>query len=149
MSAGLAFIPTLARTFTAAWHKFWEEKDYDAAEELYIHSIDNFDNFIISSAFIELSEIYKKRNDRARAEDTLRLGIKMSNEYNEKEANRLTKKFPQYKDDFEECLETCEPFPKDWLEKNSNPLFRPDNTLFLIDLLDDLEEKDKKQEQLD
>ena len=63
------------------------------------------------------------------------------NTFNEAKANELIKLYPKYKDGILEALETNKPFPTDWLERGINPLFRPHETLLMIDLFNELKNK--------
>ena len=122
--------------FTMAYH-LQEEGKIEEAIEAYWESIRLIDTDMRSTqAFIRLFMIYDEKNDFENMKRTLELGIEYSDYFNEKEANELIEAYPEYKDDILLSLETNENlYPAPYWDEY-NPLWRPNNTIFLIDLLE-------------
>lgn len=111
----------------------------DEAIEAYQQSIAHIDTKMRStSAFIRLYSLYKEKGDKDNMKRVLEKGIKYANRFNERTANELICKYPEYKEGILEALETNQPYPNDWLEKGINPIFRPHETILMIDLLENM-----------
>lgn len=109
---------------------------YDDAIEAYWESIRLMDTESIYPAFLRLFKLYDKKGDFENIKRTLELGIEYSDYFNEKEANELIEMFPEYKDDILLSLETNENlYPAPYWDEY-NPLWRPNSTILLIDLLE-------------
>ena len=116
-----------------------EEGRIDEAIEAYEQSIRHIDTEMRStSVFLHLYSLYEKKGDRNNMRRILEQGIKYANHFNEQKANELIKHYPEHKDGILEALELNEPYPNDWYEKRVNPLFRPHETILMIDLLKDM-----------
>lgn len=127
--------------FTMAYH-LQEDGKIDEAIEAYWESIRLIDTFMCSTqAFSRLFSLYDERGDFENAKRVLELGIEYSNYFNQREANELFDMFPEYKDDILLSLETNENLypPLYWDEYN--PLWRPNSTIQLIDLLEYVKRK--------
>lgn len=127
--------------FTMAYH-LEEEGKIDKAIEAYWASIKLIDTDMRSTqVFLRLFGLYDKKGDYNNMVKIINLGIKYSNFFNKKEAHELIEVYPEYKDDILLCLETNENLhPSPYWDKY-NPLWRPNNTIFLIDLLEYAKEK--------
>lgn len=113
-----------------------EEGKYDEAIEAFEKSIEYIDTEMRSTAaFLHLYSIYRERKDWENMRKVLNLGIEYANYFNDKKANELIEKYPEHKEGILEALETNKPYPENWLEIGVNPLFRPHDAIFLIDLL--------------
>lgn len=129
-------------------YKLEEEGRYDEAIEAFWESIKCIDTEMRSTtSFLHLYSIYRDRGDRDNMRKVLHLGIEYANYFNEKVSNELIEKYPEHKEGILNALETCTPYPEDWLEMGINPLFRPYDTIFLIDLLTDMDEEDERNRQ--
>lgn len=126
------------------------EKDgkYDEAIEAFWESIKCIDTEMRSTTtFLHLYSLYRDKGDRENMRKVLNLGIEYSNYFNENEANELIEKYPDHKEGILESLETNKPYPENWMEIGVNPLFIPHDTMFLIDLLIDMDEEDERNRQ--
>ena len=131
--------------FTMAYH-LQEAGRIEEAIEAYWESIRLIDTDMRSTqAFLRLFMIYDERNDFENMKRAIELGIEYSDYFNIKEANELIEAFPEYKDDILLSLETNENlYPAPYWDKD-NPLWRPNNTILLIDLLEYAKKKYNKQ----
>ena len=129
--------------FTFAYH-LEEDGKYDEAIEAYWESIKLIDTEMRSlSAFWHLINLYDSKKDIENLKFTFEIALEYSNYFNQKEANDLIDMFPQYKDDILLCLETNENFyPSPYWDKY-NPLWRPNNTMLLIEHYEYMKEKYK------
>lgn len=122
--------------FTKGYHLEEEGKDSEAIEA-YEKSIEYIDTEMRSpSAFFHLHTLYRDRKDYQNAIRILEKGIDYVNRFNEKKANELISLYPEYKEGILEALETNKPYPADWREKKIEPLFRPHETMLMIDILE-------------
>jgi tetratricopeptide (TPR) repeat protein len=125
-----------------------EEGKYDESIESYEKSIEYIDSELRSTAvFTRLYILYRQNRDEYNMKRVLEEGIKCAHYFNEKKAKELIKLYPEHEDGILEALETNKPYPKDWLEKRINPLFRPHEVMLMIDLLSDLNKKNKINKQ--
>lgn len=127
--------------FTMAYN-LQEEGKIEEAIEAYWESIRLIDTDMRSTlAFLRLYMIYNEKNDFENMKRTLELGIEYSDYFNKKEANELIEAFPEYKDNILLSLETNENlYPAPYWDKY-NPLWRPNDTIFLIDLLENVKKR--------
>lgn len=114
-----------------------EEGRTEEAIEAYWESIRLIDTDMRSiQSFLRLFRIYDEKNDFENMKRVIEIGIEYSDYFNEKEANELIDTFPEYKDDILLSLETNENlYPAPYWDEY-NPLWRPNNTILLIDLLE-------------
>ena len=125
-----------------------EEGKIDEAIEAFGKSVEYIDTEMRSTAaFLHLYDLYRGKGDKENMRRVLNQGIEYANYFNEKIANDLIEKYPEHKEGILEALETNEPYPKDWIEKQINPLFRPYDVMLMIDLLTDMDEDDEKEKQ--
>nr|DAL67131.1 MAG TPA: Tetratricopeptide repeat [Bacteriophage sp.]DAR34590.1 MAG TPA: Tetratricopeptide repeat [Caudoviricetes sp.] len=114
-----------------------DEQRYDEAIEAYWESIRLIDKDMRSTqAFLRLGLLYDERGDFENMKHVLELAIEYSDYFNQKEANELILMFPEYKDDILLSLETNENLYPSPYWNEYNPLWRPNNTILLIDLLE-------------
>ena len=113
-----------------------EEGRIEEAIEAYWESIRLIDNEFVYSAFLRLFKLYYEKGDFENMKRMLELGIEYSDFFNVKEANELIEAFPEYKEDILLSLETNENlYPAPYWDR-ANPLWRPNSTILLIDLLE-------------
>lgn len=120
----------------------------DEAIEAYEQSIRHIDTEMRSTmAFTSLYSLYERKGDRDNMRRVLNQGIEYANYFNEKIANELIEKYPEHKEGILDALETNEPYPNDWVEKQVDPLFSPYDVMLMIDLLTDMDEDDEREKQ--
>ena len=125
-----------------------KEGKYDEAIEAFWESIKCIDTEMRSTTtFLHLYSLYRDKGDRENMRKVLNLGIEYSNYFNKNEANELIEKYPDHKEGILESLEANKPYPENWMEIGVNPLFIPHDTMFLIDLLIDMDEEDERNRQ--
>lgn len=129
-------------------YKLEEEGKIDEAIEAFEKSVEYIDTEMRSTAaFLHLYDLYREKGDKDNMRRVLNQGIEYANYFNEKVANELIEQYPEHKEGILEALETNEPYPNDWLEKGINPLFRPYDSMFMIDLLTYMDEEDERERQ--